>query len=138
MLGNHARSLGWRVVKLENKTHREVARVLRQPALHVNVNCQESFNATVPEAMAAGCIPICYEAFGAKDYLRDGKNAYVFPTHHAYPLVERTLALMHSWESRQRELQRVRTGGLATVRRYTEAVTKEALGRYFSAAHCLQ
>jgi hypothetical protein len=44
-------------VELENKTHREVARVLRQAALHVNVNCQESFNATVPEAMAAGCIP---------------------------------------------------------------------------------
>jgi hypothetical protein len=134
MLLNRTRALAWRIVELENKTHREAARVLRQAALHVNVNCQESFNATVPEAMAAGCIPICYEAFGGKDYLRDGKNAYVFPTHHAYPLVEQTLDLMDSWDSRQRELQGLRAGGLATVRRYTEAVTKEALIRYFSAA----
>jgi hypothetical protein len=131
MLRNRALSLGWRVVELENKTHREVARVLRQAALHVNVNCQESFNATVPEAMAAGCIPICYEAFGGRDYLRDGKNAYVFPTHHAYPLVERTLELMASWESRERELRGVRRGGLSTARCYTEAVAEKALLRYF-------
>ena len=81
-----ARALGWTVVELENKPHRHVARIFRQAAIHINVNCQESFNATVPEAMAAGCIPVCYEAFGGQDYLRDGENAYVFPTHHAYPL----------------------------------------------------
>ena len=99
MLHSRASALGWRVVELKDKPHRYVARVFKQAAIHVNVNCQESFNATVPEAMAAGCIPICYEAFGGKDYLRDGENACVLPTHHAYPLMERTLELMTSWDA---------------------------------------
>jgi len=126
-----ARALSWTVVELENKPHRHVARVFRQAAIHVNVNCQESFNATVPEAMAAGCIPVCYEAFGGQDYLRDGENAYVFPTHHAYPLIERTLELMASWDAKQRELARIRRGGQATARGYTEALTEKALLAYF-------
>jgi hypothetical protein len=131
MLRDRAGALGWRVVELENKSHREVARFMRQAAFHVSVNCHESFNATVPEAMAAGCIPICYEAFGGRDYLRDGANAYVFPTHHAYPLVERTLDLMASYDEMQPELRRVRRGGLETANRYTEARTEKALLGYF-------
>ena len=130
-LRTKARTLGWTVVELENKPHRHVARIFRQAAIHINVNCQESFNATVPEAMAAGCIPVCYEAFGGQDYLRDGENAYVFPTHHAYPLIERTLELMASWDAKQRELARIRRGGQATARRYTEALTEKALLAYF-------
>lgn len=121
----------WSVVERENKPHRHVARVFRQAAIHVNVNCQESFNATVPEAMAAGCIPICYEAFGGRDYLRDGENAYVFLTHHAYCLVEHTLELMTSWDAKSRELARIRRRGKSTARRYTEALTEKALVAYF-------
>jgi hypothetical protein len=132
MLRDGARDLGWRVVELEKKSHREVARVLRQSAFHVNVNCHESFNATVPEAMAAGCIPICYEAFGGRDYLRNGVNAYVFPTHDAYQLVERTLQLMASYDSMKRELRKVQRGGMATAQRYTEAHTEKALLHYFT------
>jgi hypothetical protein len=131
MLHSRARAMGWRVLELKDKPHRQVARVFRQAALHVSVNCQESFNATVPEAMAAGCIPVCYEAFGGQDYLSDGANAYVFPTHHAYPLMERTLELMASWDSRKRELARIRRGGRATARGYTEALTEKALVAYF-------
>jgi hypothetical protein len=134
LLQNRVRSLGWRIVELRDKTHRQVARVLRHAALHVNVNCQESFNATVPEAMAAGCIPICYEAFGGRDYLRNGENAYVFPTHHAYPLIERTLELITEWENRQRELRIMRRHALATARRYTEMATQKALLGYFASS----
>jgi glycosyltransferase involved in cell wall biosynthesis len=131
MLHARAGALGWRVVDLKDKPHRYVARVLRQAAIHVNVNCQESFNATVPEAMAAGCIPVCYEAFGGKDYLRDGENACVLPTHHAYPLVERTLEMMASWDAKKREAGRLRRGGRATARRYTEPLTEKALVAYY-------
>lgn len=131
MLHSKARGLGWKVVELDNQPHRAVARAFRQAAIHVNVNCQESFNATVPEAMAAGCIPICYEAFGGRDYLRDGQNAYVFPTHHAYPLIEHTLHLMATWDAKEKELTRIRRGANATARRYTEAQTEKALVAYF-------
>jgi glycosyltransferase involved in cell wall biosynthesis len=133
MLRNGVRDLGWRMVEIENRPHREVARILRESAFHVNVNCHESFNATVPEAMAAGCIPICYEAFGGRDFLKDGSNAYVFRTHHAYQLVERTLQLMASYDSMRRKLRKVRRGGLATALNYTEAVTERALVSYFEA-----
>jgi glycosyltransferase involved in cell wall biosynthesis len=132
MLRDHAVSLGWRVVELEHRSHRDVARVLRRAAFHVNVNCHESFNATVPEAMAAGCIPICYEAFGGRDYLNNGENAYVFPTHHAFPLIERTLELLASYEQMQPELDRIRRGGLETAQQYTEAQTEKALLKYFA------
>ena len=43
--------------------------------------------------MAAGCVPICYDAFGGQDFLVDGENAFVFPNHHVYPLAEKPLAL---------------------------------------------
>lgn len=126
-----AQKHGWRIVELTDKSHKQVARAFRRGAIHVNVNCQESFNATVPEAMAAGCIPICYEAFGGRDFLRNRKNAYVFPTHHAYPLIEHTLELMASWDDRQSEIERIRRGARATAARYTQAVTEKALLRYF-------
>ncbi len=131
MLVARAGALGWRVLELAGKPHRQVARAFLRAAIHVNVNCQESFNATVPEAMAAGCIPVCYEAFGGRDFLRNRKNAYVFPTHHAYPLVERTLELMASWDRSTVELERIRRGARATASRYTEAATEKALIRYF-------
>jgi Glycosyl transferases group 1 len=131
LLEKRARSFGWRIVLIERRTHREVARVFRRAALHVNVNCQESFNAMVPEAMAAGCVSLCYEAFGGRDYLRNGKNAFVFPTHHAYPLVEKAVELMEHWDSREDELRRLRRNALATARRYTEESTRRALVRYF-------
>ncbi len=131
MLTARAGLLGWRVIELENRPHRHVAQAFHGAAIHVNVNCQESFNATVPEAMASGCIPICYEAFGGRDFLRHGQNAYAFPTHHAYPLIEHTLDLMANWDNRKKEVGRIRRGGAATARRYTEARTEKALIAYF-------
>ena len=58
----------WSLVELKNKTHQEAAHLMKTSAFFVNVNSLEGFNVTVPEAMAGGCIPICYEAFGGRDY----------------------------------------------------------------------
>ena len=131
MLRDGLPRLGWRLVELSNQPHREVARVLRESALHVSVNCHESFNATVPEAMAAGAIAVCYEAFGGRDFLRDGRNAFVFPTHHAYPLLERVMELAQSYGDGAR-LVRMRRAAYATAMRYTEAQTEKALMRFYS------
>jgi len=131
MLLARARALGWSVLELADSPHRKVARAFLRAAIHVNVNCHEAFNATVPEAMAAGCIAICYEAFGGRDYLRNRKNAYVFPTHHAYPLVEHTLDLMASWNTRKAETEKIRQRARTTAAHYTEASTERALLRYF-------
>jgi hypothetical protein len=120
-------TMGWRLVELEGRPHRAVARAFRESAFHVNVNCHESFNATVPEAMAAGCVAICYEAFGGRDYLRPGRNAIVFPTHDAYPLIERTLELVESYDDDG--FARLRRAAWATAQKYTEAQTEKALLR---------
>jgi hypothetical protein len=45
--------------------------------------------------------------------------------------VERTLELMASWDKKKRELGRIRRGAQATARRYTEALTENALIAYF-------
>lgn len=121
--------MGWRYVELESRPHRAVARAFRESIFHVNVNCHESFNATVPESMAAGCVPICYEAFGGRDFLRPGRNAIVFPTHDAYPLIERTLELVDTYDDSA--LHRIRRAAYKTALQYTEAQTEKALLKFF-------
>jgi glycosyltransferase involved in cell wall biosynthesis len=124
-----ARREKWRLVELRGLSHRQVAERMRRSAFHVNVNCQESFNATVPEAMAAGCIPICYDAYGGQDFLRDGVNAYVFPNHHLYPLVERAFELIDGWPSR--ELSAMRARACETASGYAETHTARALVEFY-------
>jgi len=123
--------LGWRLLEIHGKTHRQVARIMKESALHISVNCQESFNATVPEAMAAGCVVICYEAFGPRDFLRDGRNAWVFPNHHLYPLLEHTLEIIRNYDRMRTPIAKMRKSGSATARRFTEQETQQALLRYF-------
>jgi hypothetical protein len=118
---------GWEVLEVEGRTHREVATLMGESAFMVNVNSVETFNATVPEAMAAGCIPVCYEAFGGQDYLIDRHNAFVFQNNHVYPLLDQLFELMQDYESRSLELAEIRTNGLATARSYSREATEQAL-----------
>jgi hypothetical protein len=122
---------GWEVVELQSMSHREVAAILRSAALHVNVNCQESFNATVPEAMAAGAIAVCYEGFGGQDYLRDGVNARVFPNHYVYPLVECALDLAARFKQPSEELDALRRRAFETASLFTEAATEAPLLAFY-------
>jgi len=118
---------GWRLVEIVDRPHRQVARLFRESAFHVNVNSQESLNATVAEAMAAGCIPICYDAYGGLDYLVPGGNAYVLPNRHIFPLIDRVLELVSRYGSLTRELDAVRGRGVETAQSYREAITEKAL-----------
>lgn len=131
LLGSRLPRFGWSLLEIKDKSHRQVARIMQESAFHVSVNCQESFNATVPEAMAAGCIPICYEAFGGRDFLKNGRNAFVFPNHHIYPLLERTLDLVKNYDRRPGQLGRMRRSAHATARGFSERHTQAALLRYF-------
>jgi glycosyltransferase involved in cell wall biosynthesis len=124
---------GWSLVPLEGYTHREVAQLMQTSLFLVNVNSHESFNTTVPEAMAAGCIPVCYEAVGGRDFLRDGENAVVFPNQDVYQLVERVSEMVDEIGRIGRiDLERLRTGGRSTAARFRPEITAEALGRFFA------
>ena len=63
-------------------THVQTAEMMKRSALLLNLSALESFNALVPEALAAGCIAFCYEAYGGRDYLRPGENAFVWPNNY--------------------------------------------------------
>ena len=93
----------------------------------------ETFNATVPEAMAAGCVPICYEAVGGRDFLRNGENAIVFANHEVYALVERVCQLVDHLADHEPLLEHLRAGGQRTVATFSEAATADALARFFTA-----
>jgi len=120
---------GWRLEELQGLRHAEVAEVMADASFLVNLNSHEAFNSTVPEAMAAGCVPVCYEAFGGQDYLVDGENAFVFPNHYVFPLAEKLLELL---DAPREALEPVRLRGRETAGRYTRGATGEALVRAFT------
>ena len=98
----------WEIAELKGRTHRETAELMRRSEFLVNLNTLEGFNVTVPEAMAAGCVPVCYEAFGGRDFLEPGRNAYVFPNNHVYPLAEKILDLTGRRNAMEQEIGRIR------------------------------
>jgi hypothetical protein len=123
----------WSLVPLQGLAHREVAGLMQTSQLLVNVNSHEAFNTTVPEAMAAGCVPVCYEAGGGRDFLRDGENAVVFPNQDVYALVERVCDLMDRFAEHGPFLEGLRAGGARTAASFTPEATAQALARFFAA-----
>lgn len=123
---------GWRVQELSGLDHRQVAELMAEAALLVNLNSHEAFNTTVPEAMAAGCIPICYEAVGGRDFLAPGAGAFVFPNHHVYALVEQTCESMAAFDRGSPELLAMRLRARASVARFAEEETGRALVAAFT------
>jgi glycosyltransferase involved in cell wall biosynthesis len=130
-LSHDERYLGWSLEELSGLDHRGVAERMKRSAFLVNLNSHEAFNTTVPEAMAAGCLPICYEAFGGRDFLVNGENAWVFPNHHAFPLLETVLAAMERFERGDDSLAWMRARARETAERFTEERTREALAAAF-------
>jgi glycosyltransferase involved in cell wall biosynthesis len=125
-----ARRGGWELLPLEGFTHRETAALMRSSMFLVNVFSHEAFNTTVPEAMAAGCVPVCYEAGGPRDFLKGGVNAIVFPNQDVYALVERVCDLVDRFD--ESALDRLRRGGRETAESYSPARTRAALLTFFS------
>ncbi len=127
-----ARRKGWSLVPLAGYTHREVSDLMRSSMFLVNVYSHEAFNTTVPEAMAAGCVPICYEGGGGVDFLLPGENAIVFPNQHLYELIDRVCDLVDHAGDNIALLTRVREGGRTTAASFSRDRTAEALLQFFS------
>lgn len=118
---------GWELLELGGLSHRRTAELFRSSALFVNLNRLEAFNTTVPEAMAAGCVPFCYEAYGGLDFLEAGSNAFVFDNGDVFGVVGRVLEVVAGYERMGRELEAMRRQGRRTAERYREAATRTAL-----------
>lgn len=124
-------SLKWELKELRNLTHMETAQLMQDSAYFINLNSLEGFNTTVPEAMAAGCIPVCYDAFGGRDFLQDGFNAHVFPNHYAYPLLEKVFELIDRYDQMREENLEIRKQARATASQYTAGHTERALLNFY-------
>lgn len=125
------KSSSWRLLPVEARSHLETAELMKTSAFLVNLNSLEAFNATVPEAMAAGSIVVCYEAFGGRDFLADGKNGFVFPNNDVYALVEELFSLIDGYHQRQQELAAVRAAARRTAECFREDGTAQALRTFF-------
>ncbi len=121
----------WSLVELTGQTHRETAKTMKDSALLLNLNTLEAFNTTVPEAMAAGCLAICYEAYGGQDFLRPGENAFVWPNNHVYPLLDHLCGLIDRYDQEADQLVAMRRAAIATARSFQEAQTAQALREFF-------
>jgi len=122
----------WHTIELRNMKHQEVAETMKESAFFVCVNTLEGFNVAVSEAMAAGCIPVCYDAVGGADYLKNEENAYVYENNYIYPLIEKLFYLMNNYDNIQDELSRIRKNGYETALKYTESQMEQALLAFYS------
>lgn len=130
--GADPRRGGWEIVELRGLTHREVANAFQSGGIFVCLNTHEAFNSSVPEAMAAGAIVFCYEAFGPGDFLENNKNAFVFPNNHAYPLIEKLFEIMNNYDMLQDQIVAMRRNAYQTACQFSRSKTEKALKDFFS------
>lgn len=122
-----ALGINWRLILLQNLGHNEVAKVFRESSIFVSVNLFEALNTSVVEAMACGCIVFCYEGFGPRDYLENGKNAFVFPNNEPYKLIEKLYEVIDNFEEMKDELNVMRENARKTAEKFSYNNMKKAL-----------
>jgi glycosyltransferase involved in cell wall biosynthesis len=109
---------GWKVIEIKNLSHTNVATLMQKSTLFISLNCTEAFNSSVPEAMASGCINLCYDGYGPKDFLENKKNAYVFHNNNIYPLLEKLFDIIDKEDLYIEELNDIRKSAYATAELY--------------------
>lgn len=60
----------WSLVPIENKSRKEVAAILRESMLFINLVYQEGFGLPSAEAMVCGCTVVGYHGMGGKEFYR--------------------------------------------------------------------
>ena len=121
----------WEIVELKNRSHTEVAEEMKKGTFFISLNTTESFNAAVPEAMAAGCINICFDGVGPADYLENNKNAFVFPNNHIFPMIEKIIDLVNNYDETREQLNFMRMNARQTADLYTIDKLESKLIAYF-------
>ncbi len=58
----------WNLIPIENKSEREVAKIMRESAIFLSFNHREGFGLPPAEAMACGCIVVGYKGRGGEEY----------------------------------------------------------------------
>jgi hypothetical protein len=117
----------WNLIEMQNLNHEEVSREMSQAAFFISLNTTEAFNTSVPEAMASGCINLCFDGFGPLDFLEDKKNAFVFRNNHIYELFDQLNYLVKNYDNLKRQLDEMRNSAWVTANEFTIEKTKNDL-----------
>ncbi len=123
---------GWELEELKGLTHKEVAKKMANSTFFVSLNTTEALNTSVPEAMATGCIPLCYEAYGPKDYLINGFNSFVFENHDIFGLAQKIIDLVQNFPTVEHTLLAHRENARNTAMKYTVENAEKPLLRMFT------
>ncbi len=121
----------WQIKVLQGLSHTEVAAQMKSAAFFISLNLFEALNTSVVEAMAAGCVVFCYEGFGPRDYLENGKNAMVFPNNEAYKLAETVCNWIDNYVESSMAVNELRVYAAATAKQFTEQNTEDSLMKFF-------
>jgi len=100
---------------------RELLARLGQARYFLTLSAAEGFGLVPLEAMAMGTVAIGYDAFGGRQYFRDGANAFVAPYPDIDGVVERVIAAVADAE----RAERVAAAGRATAAQYGYAAFRE-------------
>jgi glycosyltransferase involved in cell wall biosynthesis len=122
----------WQIVELKNKGHKEVAEEMKQATFFISLNTTEAFNSSVPEAMAAGCVNICYEGVGPADFLANETNAFVFSNNHIFPLINKVIELVQRFDEMMPLISSIRSNARKTADCYTIAELEVSLVSFFT------
>ncbi len=122
----------WTIIELESMKHQKVAALMKESIFFINTNCFESLNATVAEAMASGCINFCYEAYGGRDFLRSGENAFVFPNNYVYPLLDKLFSYLPEISNIPYQLELMQMNAIKTANEFRREKTKKELKTFYN------
>ncbi len=122
----------WRLLEMKGHSHVETSELMKGATFLITTNTFEAFNTSVPEAMASGCINVCYEAVGPADYLVDGENAFVFQNNQAIALAEKVVELIENYDHCEENLARMRLNAYKTASEYSKENMQTQLLDYFS------
>lgn len=138
MLTRRAAALGWEVVQLQGLSPTEVQELFSDARLFINTNTLESLNATIIEAMAAGCPVISYTAIGGVDFLERGVNAQVFENLEVFQVLEAALDIMAQPEAHDAKMEGFQQAGWATASQYNRDRTREAMADWWKEINSAQ
>lgn len=121
----------WELIELKNLNHQEVAEQMQNATFFISLNTTEAFNSAVPEAMAAGCINICYDGIGPRDFLKNEENAFVFPNNDIFNLSEKLIDLVRNFHENIKILKSIQKNGLSLSLNYSIYNLEKSLINYF-------
>lgn len=121
----------WELVELKGLKHHEVAKQMQEATFFISLNTNEAFNSAVPEAMAAGCINLCYEGYGPRDFLKNNENAFVFQNNYIYEMAEKLTDLITNFDNHQRLLSSIQQQAFSTANNYSIKNLEKALTAFF-------